>query len=537
MALSARCTCEVRTTGSDSNAGGFSPQAFAANFLTDLTASDANTDSPVVSSATYTFVTGDVNDWLFVSSGTNWRQGFYQITAVNAGAATLNAAVGAALHTVVNSARYRINTTAGCATVASPTGGVCALDASQRDAAKYTGTNLAVDATTATDVTPDGVTPSKIHVGNLINITGGAGFTAGVYEITNIVSGKWRLDRAPAATSTSGGTWNYGGAVATPGFGGTIAQSSGFLWIRAGTYLVTSASVQVSGGCVFLNGARYVEGYSTLRRDRAARPIVRASGISTFSLFDSGGSSYDATICYLELDGASLTSSRGLYAQASGISARLCVFRNFTNTAQYSGWGDSNLYTGCNQATFNGAMIRCVATGNTNGYYVGYGRLHECISYNNTGWGFQLVTNSSCDHCIAYGNGSYGFRLTSSPNLMTGCIAVNNTGQGFYMENGATGTYCYYCATYGNTAGSGQGNETDSVGDVILTGNPFVDPANGNFALNAVAGAGAELRGILRAYTGIPTIDYGAIGPVEPYDPTPAEIADAIWGYTNRTLT
>jgi hypothetical protein len=28
-----------------------------------------------------------------------------------------------------------------------------------------------------------------------------------------------------------------------------------------------------------------------------------------------------------------------------------------------------------------------------------------------------------------------------------------------------------------------------------------------------------------------------AIGPVEPYDPTPAEIADAIWGYTNRTLT
>ena len=83
MALAAGTIWESRasaTTG-NVNGAGFNPANAAA--VTDLTtdANTANTNSPVVSSATYTFVAGDVNAWLYIVSGTNWTPGWYQIAS------------------------------------------------------------------------------------------------------------------------------------------------------------------------------------------------------------------------------------------------------------------------------------------------------------------------------------------------------------------------------------------------------------------------------------------------------------------------
>ena len=89
-------------------------------------------------------------------------------------------------------------------------------DYSQQDAAQASGTNLTVDATTNTDVAPDGYTPVAGDVGNAVWIASGTGFTVGAYFITSIVSGKWRLDRSPAAVGTAGGAWKVGGAWADP---------------------------------------------------------------------------------------------------------------------------------------------------------------------------------------------------------------------------------------------------------------------------------------------------------------------------------
>src|SRR5580700_6581245 len=94
MSLSANVQWEVRTTGNDSNGGGFDPSV--AGFATDGAATAANTPSPVFTSASYSFVAGDVNAWLFIQAGTNWTPGWYQIASVSGGAATLTAGVGQA---------------------------------------------------------------------------------------------------------------------------------------------------------------------------------------------------------------------------------------------------------------------------------------------------------------------------------------------------------------------------------------------------------------------------------------------------------
>lgn len=82
-------------TASNVNGGGFNYNN--ANFLSNLT-TDANTGniaSPVVSSATYNFVAGDVGNWLYIKLGVNWYVNcWYQIVSVVSNKVTLFVAIG-----------------------------------------------------------------------------------------------------------------------------------------------------------------------------------------------------------------------------------------------------------------------------------------------------------------------------------------------------------------------------------------------------------------------------------------------------------
>src|ERR1041385_5743602 len=108
---------EIEAGGGDTNNGGGFANGVA-GFPTDLAATSGNTSAPVVTSASYTFVAGDVGAYVYVKSGTNWTPGWYPINSVSGGAATLGAGIGAA--TLANG---RLTTVAGCATVASPSRG------------------------------------------------------------------------------------------------------------------------------------------------------------------------------------------------------------------------------------------------------------------------------------------------------------------------------------------------------------------------------------------------------------------------------
>jgi hypothetical protein len=69
---------------------------------------------------------------------------------------------------------------------------------------------LTTDATTPTDVLPTGYTPAATDVGGYLRfapLAGGDGFDVGEYRVESIVSGKWRLNAAPAAVNKTTKWW------------------------------------------------------------------------------------------------------------------------------------------------------------------------------------------------------------------------------------------------------------------------------------------------------------------------------------------
>lgn len=110
MAWSATTVMEIRAsaTAGNVNGGGFNPSNGAANAtdysqqdaaqygFTDLASTDGTTNPSTVTSASHTFDSNDVGNFLKVNSGTNWTVGWYEIVSVAGGAATLDRAVGTA---------------------------------------------------------------------------------------------------------------------------------------------------------------------------------------------------------------------------------------------------------------------------------------------------------------------------------------------------------------------------------------------------------------------------------------------------------
>ena len=98
------------------------------------------------------------------------------------------------------------------------------LDQRQSGDAAVQGTNLTVDGTTNTHVTPDGYTVAGGDVGKYLAVTGGPGFATGLYQIDTISGSQWVLSGGPAAAGTAGGVWYLLNGTA-PSFGGAIGVS------------------------------------------------------------------------------------------------------------------------------------------------------------------------------------------------------------------------------------------------------------------------------------------------------------------------
>lgn len=103
-AIAGTAVWEVRpTNGNDSNGGCFDVTKAGTDFsqqnavqynFTDLASTNGTSSSPSVTSVSHSFVTADIGNCLHISAGTNWTTGWYEISSVAAGAATLDRAVG-----------------------------------------------------------------------------------------------------------------------------------------------------------------------------------------------------------------------------------------------------------------------------------------------------------------------------------------------------------------------------------------------------------------------------------------------------------
>lgn len=537
MAFTATTTWEVAAIGSDgnaganTNAGGFDPGN--ASMVTDLTtdANTANTSSPVVSSASYNFAARDVGHWLFIKAGTNWLPGWYKIASVASNKATLSAAIGAGVLWSTGGA-YSVSIAAGVASVGTPTGGTWSIDYSQ------CGTGLAfsdlVQATTTT-CTSAAMPMGKNFVGNTFRIASGTGtWTVQTLLITSVTGTTATVDKTLGGTGGTGGTGVLGGCLATPGMAGSLHISQNKIWIKNGTYTITSATTNVAAGCLSLTagsataGMTAAYGYASLRTDApktTSRPTLQASGITSFNVTSLNA---NTEVAYLILDGASLATSCGvngvnISSRSRYVTAKNCKNAGFTN-AHY-------LYcdaTGCAtiSAFLAGFGYGCVAWSNTVTGFEANLSIHfvDCLSVNNSGAssdGFSAGSGTGARfiNCTAYNNGRHGFHNPSSTwGVFTNCVSYANTGANFavaatndnvVLENCAAGLGGVSSANF-----SASINSRCQIGNITLSADPFTAKSSGDYSLNSTAGGGAACRaaGVIGAFPGIATTTYPDIG-------------------------
>lgn len=395
--------------------------------------------------------------------------------------------------------------------------GAAGTDYSQQDNKNTTGNDISTtDAASTGSNTITSATAAFLPaiIGNIIYLQGGTGaLAAGRYQVTSRPNATTiTVDRN--VVSGTGMTMNIGGAVASLGILGsttaTILVDNNRIFIKAGTYTVTTSSSNVSNGCFNKSSILHIEGYQTTRGDLGTPPLITADGvITTFTLVALSG--ITGNIKNINLSGNNRTSSRGFTLGNTGIIYK-CKVINCTNSAFFSSGGQTYAIlcsaTGCSAvAVFNGLnCFGCVAFSNT---FTGFSTTNTfniysyCLSYNNSGAtsdGFSYAgTTAQYLNCVAYNNGRHGFILNGNTTSCINCIAEDNVDTGFLNSGGTRqGQQYINCGAYSNATNFSIGTSllNTNQDSVIGTGSFFTNAAAGDFSLNNTAGAGADLRDI-----------------------------------------
>src|ERR1043166_2192361 len=256
-------------------------------------------------------------------------------------------------------------------------------DYSQQDAKNTVGDNISTtDAGGAGTTTITSATASftSAIVGNVIYLQGGSGSLTAVWRQVTAFTNSTTVTVDAAVATGTGITMNIGGALLSPAIAAAFRVAGNTVWIKAGTYSITTASTNVAAGCVSdSTGGDTVtwEGYNSTRGDLGTAPVLQAgNAISTFTIFTvTGGSTAGSIIRNITVDGAGLTSSQGFnFSRRS--TAYLLTAKNCTNIGITAG--------------SNNFLVKCVATNITGGTAgILYSNAYMCESYSNTVPGFS----------------------------------------------------------------------------------------------------------------------------------------------------
>jgi|688.fasta_scaffold105688_3 hypothetical protein len=384
---------------------------------------------------------------------------------------------------------------------------------------------------TTTQANIVGHTLATTDRGNVLRISGGTA-TAGYYRITSVDTANNRVTvDASMGTASATITGRIGGAFASPGQAGATKVAASSVWIKSGTYTITSGSANVSSGLIsdttggtHPRGSKW-EGYETTYKDGGTRPVlqVASSGVTSVTVFSV--SSDMITVDNIEIDGQSKTSIRGFSFTGTSNRAHRCIARNCTNSGfQFN--STFGHYVSCaaiscsTQSAFlcennpgliaNSICSNCSAGGFLfSGPYV----VVNCIASGTTGVGFNTNGNRPAFHgCISYNSSSHGFQLTgnySRNGNLIDCVSYLNGGSGFHTDQTPGLIYLIRCSGGSNSSGNYTASQIAlALQFETLTADPFVDAANGNFALNSTSGGGATLRALNFQLPSISTTRY-----------------------------
>ena len=332
---------------------------------------------------------------------------------------------------------------------------------------------------------------------------------------------------SPYYVATTGddttGDGSSGSPWATPGYalGQAVAGTSGWIiWVKAGTYDVSSTSSNVADGVLNYNqsatgaAGNKMEGYTTTIGDGGKFTLNVTHGGTATIVTMTNDDRYNRMINFI------ITGEATSGLKAMSITGRANQCDNF-EISGFTGGGTNVVYvgayaklrrfkiTGGNTGSFAALGVGSGASatqgevsGNAGrGLYIdGAGNaVIGVISHSHTGvagYGFYVGGGGdpSLENCIAHSNSKDGFFTSTNILRAHGCIAAENAESGWDVP--ATGADLVACAGFDNTSGDFSTTPTVNVNFSALTADPFTDAAGGDFSLNNVAGGGAVLRAV-----------------------------------------
>lgn len=328
--------------------------------------------------------------------------------------------------------------------------------------------------------------------------------------------------------TTSGDDANAGtseaAAFATPGKAASVAVDGDSIWVRSGTYTLTTAVQNANGGPVLLPAGVVMEGYGLVIGDRGTRPVIHAGATGTAIICSVAAPGFNRRrggYCNIEVDGNGVASISGFQVTANYTplcylcSARNC-FKGFAlqNYAQCHECLSVDSAYGFWTTNDEGECVRCVSINGSVGF-TSVERVIQCIAAGASGIGFSFgsVFRYSCKGNTAYGCGGDGFRFDYDIGYITDCLAVANGGYGFHLSSASHDPFFLRNASFNNTSGRLQNVPHDRDG-IILSSDPFVDAAANDFRLNNTPGGGADCQQIAVPIIGTPATAYIDIGAV-----------------------
>lgn len=282
-------------------------------------------------------------------------------------------------------------------------------DYSQQTSPQVTYTDLVIGATT-TQCTSAANPFTSAHVGNVINVTSGTGFTVQRVEILSVAAGVATCDKSLGTTASTGGHGALGGSLAT--VAAAPVSPSNTVWIRgsSGTLTVTST--------LSLN-------VNSKDSPATSQPLTYIGYTSTRG--DNGQATWTTS-----------TNSIHLVTTTGGYNYR---FQNikFTNTAGTPGDG-IHAITGNAE---NMAVVNC--------YFSGF--LHGINSDYNQDFAILNLLVDSCEITACTGDGI----ISSTTLCVAGCYIHGNTGNGIHVSQAQTSSFPWGLVVYGSTIKSNAG--------------------------------------------------------------------------------
>jgi hypothetical protein len=403
------------------------------------------------------------------------------------------------------------------------------IDYSQQDVAQVTYTDLVIGSTNT--VLSSASSPfTAAHVGNVINITGGSGFTVQRVQIVGFSSGTVTCDKACGTANSTGGSGKLGGSLQTNSAAMALCVAGNTVWVKAGSYTITAGIAMTSS---------YWVGYNLVHGDNGASPSISVAArivpstlltsqyVANFAFTTSGSNP-----CFVLTTGSPVVNLGVLNCSFTGFTYGMSlvgsVLVSFTNCA----------FISCSTGAVSIAVATVSSVLTVNNSY-----------FANNGVHITLGTGVHCliSNCLMVGATSIGISLGNAAKaVITNCTLANGAATGIIFPQAFTlaavavtlisnviyghtgwGVSCASTAfrpdrliALNNAWGANtSGNYTNLFagnGDVFLTANPFV--GGNNYALNKVAGGGASClnAGFPGVFPGSATTSYRSIGAVEP---------------------